>query len=105
MTVYSFDALPTGADPRRLVETINRHNEGKINVVYGPFTLTANAASTTLTDSRISGQSWIGLSPQTSNAAASVATTYVSAQVAGSATVDHANNAQTDKTFNVLIIG
>jgi uncharacterized membrane protein len=39
------------------------------------------------------------LSPRTANAAAAVATTYISAVGQGTFTVTHANNAQADKTF------
>ena len=91
---------------RRIVGTVNRINSGGINVTKDA-TLTANAATTTITDARISSQSFIGLMPITSNAAAALATTYVPAatQLNGSAVIAHANNAQTDRTFRLLIIG
>lgn len=103
--VVGYDSLQRTADLGRVIDASNRHNRGKINVVYGPFTLTANAATSTLTDPRISPQSWIGFCAQTANAATEIATLRVTAQVNGSATITHANNAQTDRTFNVLIIG
>lgn len=83
---------------------INRHNSGKMNVTID-VTLTANAASTTVTDARISDTCAIVLSPKTSNAAAAVGTTYISSQSSGSAVIGHANNAQTDKTFRLAILG
>lgn len=39
------------------------------------------------------------LSPRTANAAAALATTYISAVGQGTFTITHANNAQADKTF------
>jgi hypothetical protein len=45
------------------------------------------------------------LSPTTANAAAALATTYVSAVTQGSFTLTHANNAQTDKTFGYVALG
>ena len=84
--------------------SINRHNTGKFNVTLD-VTLTANAASTTITDARISADCALVLSPKTSNAAAAIGTTYVSSQTSGSAVLTHANNAQTDKTFRIAILG
>lgn len=85
-------------------EAINRHNQGKYNVTKD-VTLTAGTTTTTLKDSRLSPISALLLSPKTSNAAAALATTYVSAQGQGEATLTHANNAQTDRTFRVAIVG
>lgn len=79
---------------------LQRLASGKGNyATAASFTLTANAASSTLTDQRITTESVIVLMPTTANAAAALATTYVSARTNGSATVAHANNAQTDRTF------
>ncbi len=85
-------------------EAINRHNQGKFNVAK-TATLTASATTTTIKDSRISPVSALLLSPLTANAAAAVATTYVSAQGKGEATLTHANNAQTDRIFRLAIVG
>ena len=104
MTIRPFDGLPTTAETRRVVEVVNRINQGKLNVA-SELTLTANVASTTLTDSRISPQAFIGLMPTTANAATALATTYIGTRLNGSATITHANNAQTDRTFALLIIG
>lgn len=83
---------------------INRHNSGKMNVTLD-VTLTANAASTTVTDARISASCALLLTPKTSNAAGALATTYVSSQTSGSAVLTHANNGQTDKSFRLAILG
>lgn len=100
----SYPALPTNPDPRRIAEAVNSILRGKTNNVT-TVTLTANAATTTLTDSRIGGGSFIGFSPTTSNAAAGMTALYVSAKAKGSATLTHANNAQTDRTYDVVIVG
>jgi LDH2 family malate/lactate/ureidoglycolate dehydrogenase len=89
---------------RRVVDVVNRLNQGKANCT-GQVTLVANAASTTLIDARISAFSTIVLSPLTADAAAALGTTYISAQQSGSAVITHANNAQADRTFAVAIFG
>lgn len=109
MTIATFPPLPELAtnDPnhvRRVVENQNRQNGGKINVTAA-VTLTENAATTTLTDARLSVQSFVGLMPLTANAAAALATTHVTTRLSGSCVLNHANNAQTDRSFTVLIIG
>ncbi len=95
---------PQGADPRTVATIVNNILQGKLNAVI-TVVLTANATTTTLTDTRITRASFIGLCPLTSNAAAALATTYVSARADQSATFTHANNAQTDRNFVVLVIG
>src|SRR5574337_986911 len=87
-----------------VAEKVNYILRGRMNVVT-QVTLAANAGTTTLTDSRISATNGLLLQPLTSNAAGALATTYWSAQGIGSATLTHANNTQTDRKFNVLIIG
>lgn len=77
---------------------------GKTNNT-GSVTLTANATSTTLTDTRIGGSSIILFSPATANAATATANLYVSAVGDGTATLTHSNNAQTDRVFNYAVIG
>lgn len=99
-----YPGLSQSASQREIAERVNRLLQGKFNAVT-TLTLTANAASTTLTDKRIGGATWIGLMPLTANAAAALATTWVSARANGSATITHANNAQVDKTYDVLLIG
>ena len=105
----SFAGVRTFA--RSNASVVNRINSGKLNAVYrvadADFTLTANAASTTLTDPRLTAFSFVGFMPMTANAAAALATTYVTSANMnnGSWTISHANNAQTDKTFRLLILG
>lgn len=83
---------------------INRLNSGKMNVTLD-VTLTANAGTTTVTDARISDVCALILVPKTANAVAALATTYPSSQSSGSAVLTHTNDAQTDKTFRLAIIG
>jgi hypothetical protein len=91
---------------RKLAESLNRVLAGKLNAALD-VTLAANAAATTVADARLSSASYIGFCPLTANAAAEIGsgTIYVSAQGKGTATLAHANNAQTDRNFRLLVIG
>jgi hypothetical protein len=102
-----FPGLPVrGADPRQVASVVNRLNLGKLNCV-GTVTLAAGQASTTVTDSRADASSHIGLTPLTPDAAAEAAggALHIADRGAGSFTIAHANNAQTDRIFSYLIIG
>jgi hypothetical protein len=79
---------------------------GKQNVTLD-FTLTPSASSSTVQDPRIGGTSAILLMPETANAAAALATTYIPPATITSqqAIIQHANNAQADRTFRLVIIG
>lgn len=92
---------PTEKDPRRLAVAINGIIDGRLDA-YGQVTLTANAASTVVTNDRVTDFSTINLTPVTANAAAELGAggMYVSAKAIGSFTITHANNAQTDRTFD-----
>lgn len=70
-------------------------------------TLTANAATTTVTDNRIGPNTKLDLTPTTSNAAAALGTTYQTWPNAttGQAVLNHTNNAQTDRTFRATLEG
>ena len=99
---------PDADHHRRLLgESVIRIFQGKTNNIL-KVTLAANAASTTITDVRISSSSYLGLMPETANAAAEIGngTLYISdsGRVNGSAVITHANNAQTDRTFRVVVI-
>ena len=83
---------------------------GKINALgERTFTLTANAATSTLTDERLTSDGVVFFDPLTANAAAELAagTLYVLSanRNNGTWTVTHANNAQTDRDFRILMIG
>lgn len=94
------------ADPRRIVNSLNRMAEGRGDN-SDTLTLTAGAASTTIAQPFVSEFSTILLFPRTANAAAELGagTVYVSAKANGSFTLAHANNAQADRTFDYAWIG
>lgn len=91
---------------RRVVDTVNRMQAGKLNATLS-VTLAANADSTVVTDTRLSAGSGLLFMPLSVNAAAEQAagTMYVSGQRSGQATITHANNAQSDRAFRIVIIG
>lgn len=91
---------------RKCAEVVNLAMNGKINTT-GTVTLTANAATTTITDSRIGRTTKVFLVPTTANAANALATTYQTFPNASveSAVLNHANNAQTDRTFAYALLG
>jgi hypothetical protein len=87
---------------------VNRINRGKINAT-GSVTLTPNAASTVITDARLSIDSFVEFDALTANAAAEkgAGTIYVLTANRGNGawTITHANNPQTDRSFRYLIVG
>lgn len=92
------------AHRRSLAIVLNNAMQGKLNNTSS-FTVTANAATTTLTDNRIGANSVILISPTTANAAAALTNVYFSGFSDGSCTVNHANNAQVDRTFSYAVFG
>lgn len=89
---------------RAIAQVVKRINQGKINCVT-TVTLNANATTTTLTDPRIGLNSFIGLSPLTSNAVAIDVAPRVTAQTNGSATITHGSSVAVDLQFRVAILG
>lgn len=88
-----------------LARTIqNNAVSGKLNVV-GELTLTAGAATTTLSDPLITRASCLSLMPLTGNAAAALPTLYFDPTDSGVVVIHHANNAQTDRTFRYIVMG
>lgn len=73
----------------------------------GQVTLVANAATTTLRDRRIGANTKFAFSATTANAAAELGGTafYHSAPTDGSVVLNHANNAQTDRTLDYILAG
>ena len=107
MADNQFRRLPqAGATPRQIAEVVNRTLDGGINAT-GSVTLTASAASTAVTDKRLSATSYFGLMPTTANASAEVGngTIYVSSQGKQTLTLTHANNSQSDRTYRYVILG
>lgn len=91
-------------DPRRIIEAIQQITQGRTNA-GGSVTLTANAASTTVTAQVCGSGAGVFLFPKTANAAAALATTYVGTVSNGSFVITHANNAQADKSFFWIALG
>ena len=96
----------TETDQKKINLSIQQLGAGRSNAV-GAVTLTANAASTVVSDNNVAVGSTISLMPTTANAAAALATTYIPTAtiVNKSFTITHANNAQVDKTFRYAIVG
>lgn len=91
---------------KQFARVINNIMRGKTNNT-GSFTVAASAASTEVAHPFIGGDSVILFMPTTANAATEYAAggMYVSSVGDGTFTVQHANNAQTDRDFNFVIIG
>jgi uncharacterized secreted protein with C-terminal beta-propeller domain len=111
VTVRSFLHLPPAPptpEGRRLFEVVAQLRRGKMDIVT-ELTLTANAATSTLNWKGLSPQSVVVFDPKTANAAAELygGTLYVLTANRGNDvwTVTHANNAQTDRTFQICVLG
>lgn len=109
MTLQSqdgFGGLPSNVAYDVLVANFNRLLIGRLNA-FKDVTLTANSATTTVKDPRIGANTALLFMPQTANAAAGLSALYVPAATLskGQAVIQHANNAQTDRTYRILIIG
>lgn len=92
------------ASHRRAIATALNRVIDKLSVI-GTVTLTASAASTAISDQRISADALLFLTPTTANAAAETGngTLYYSA-ADGAVTITHANNAQVDRTFAYFVL-
>lgn len=108
MSAQGYPGIYRGADPAVIADKINQMNQGKINVTLD-ITLTASAAHTTVTDPRIGITSNILWTPTSAHAAAEIAAGGMDLDLttlkSGSVNINHANNAQTDRTFRLTIIG
>lgn len=103
-------ALPTdladGRQHRRLIASaLNSALAGHLNCGV-QVTLAPSAASTTLVDARINLNTAVLACPLTANAAAEIgAGTMYFVPTVGQAVIHHANNTQSDRTFNLALIG
>ena len=107
MAVANFRRLPPEATSgREISQVVNNILDGKLNST-GSVTLTASAATTAVTDFRAGNESVILFMPTTANAAAEQAAGgfYVSSRGKQTFTLSHANNTQTDRTFDYIVIG
>ena len=109
MTIRPFPGLQRRGDTsfeRDSARVLSGLLRGKFNATLD-VTLVASASSTTVKDERFSEQCAVEFDPLTANAASEKAagTLWVSARTAGEITITHANNAQTDRSFRLVIIG
>ena len=107
MADANYRRLPVVAeDGREIALVVNSILDGKINAT-GSVTLTASAASTAVTEDRAGDDSVILFMPTTANAASEQAAggMYVSSRGKQTFTITHANNAQSDRTFEYVVIG
>jgi hypothetical protein len=95
-----------GAEHRRkIANAANNALEGRTNN-GGTVTLTANQATTVVSDNRAGDDSVIVFMPTTASAATEVGAggMYVSARGDSTFTITHANNATADRDFTYAII-
>lgn len=101
---------PDEKNPWNIVQAILQLMMGRSNAV-GVVTLRANQTTTVVTKAtdpaavNVSAGAQVLLSPRTANAAAALATTFVSSIGQGTFTLTHSSNAQTDKTFGFAALG
>lgn len=89
---------------RRVVgKCLDELQRGKTNNTFD-VTLTPSVTTTLLETDLIGPDSEVFLSPRTANAAAALATTWLTIAT-GVCTFNHASNAQTDRTFGALVVG
>ena len=91
-------------DVSKVASVLQNAMTGKLNCTKQTVTLTANQATTTLNDPRIGPDSVIDFMPTTANAKAE-GTPYVTGKGDGTCTLNHTNNAQADRTYDISIIG
>jgi len=89
---------------RRLVDAVYQLVEGRHNAA-DRFTLTPGATTTTVNHPNCSKDCEPQFSARTANAAAALATTYISAVGQGSFTVTHLNSGVADRTFGYTVTG
>ena len=94
--------------PFQMVRGIRDLSQGRSNA-FGTFTLTANAATTTVAAPNCAPESCISLMPLTAHASAEMGagTIYIASATVtqGQFVVTHANNAQVDRTYRYAIQG
>jgi hypothetical protein len=91
-------------DPTKINRAIQQLEQGRLNVT-GTCTLAAGATTTVVKAPNCGAGSQVLLMAKTADAAAALATTYISAVANGSFAITHANNAQTDRIFGFACLG
>jgi len=89
---------------RQIAIVLNNSLDGKLNST-GSITLTASATTTVLADRRLGIDTVMSLMPKTANASAGITSLQVTSQGKQTATLTHANNRQTDRTYKYIILG
>ena len=89
---------PTETRPQRLAQAIRDLFAGRSNAV-GTVTLRASQTTTVVTALNVGEDSRIFLTATTANAAAVIASLYVSSVGSGTFTITHPSNANVDKVF------
>ena len=103
MSQNSFSKLPTdGANARQVAQVVNLVVDGKQNNL-GSVTLSANSATSVVSDTKAGADSCVLLMPTTANAAS--ASAFVSSRGKNTFTITHGNTSATDKTFVYAVIG
>ncbi len=103
-TSSAYKGLPRSAPLPQVIDFANRLMTGRLNATLS-VTL-STSTSTTITDSRLGPNSFIGLSPLTASAMkANTTGWYVNTQTRGSASLSHSAFSNTDQTFSLLLIG
>jgi hypothetical protein len=95
--------IQLGAHILKIHDVVNNLLRGKTNNT-GTITLNPNVATSTLGDVNIGGNSVILFMPTTANAKAE-GSPYVTARIKGTATLNHTNNAQADRSYGYVVIG
>lgn len=101
---------PGEQDIYAIVNTVNELVDGRSNNVGNSttghgVTLRVSATTTQVFFATCSVTSMITITPRTANAAAALATTYVSSLLNGSFILTHANNTQADRIFDFSCVG
>jgi len=91
-------------DRTRLVTAVLQLIRGRSNAV-GSVSLSVGATSTVVSFPNCSQESQVFLVPRTANAAAALATTFISSVSNKSFTISHANAATTDSIFGFACLG
>ena len=98
----AFPALKQEPSPREVVSVVNNLMDGATNSKL-EATLTANAATTTITDVRLGLESILLPNALTANAALIQGSLWYDNFAIGSVRVNHTNSATADKTFRFEI--
>lgn len=87
-----------------ICQAIRELFEGRSHA-YGTVTLRTGQTTTVVSDENCGAGTEPQLQAKTANAAAAVATTYISSVGKKTFTITHANNAQADRTFSYALRG